>query len=412
MVPRWVDQFEQHDVHQSLTSLQTTLTSIEEVDEEPSPEVTEETERLKQVIIRIEKTLDTLDPFLIPISILNNLNASIQQSLAQLNQYESNANISHLQGANNQIDGALVHLSQLVPIQDEASLESLTEGISSFRRSIGQYNRHVNDESKSIKSDIGAATQSLEQLTENIASQQSRLDDVVSEFQRQFSESEERRRSEFAETEKNQETRFREFQEELGDKSNSFFDEQSTIANERLEEITAHKERAQQLIHVIANTGMVGGYQKIANDERRAAFRWQVIAVGAFVGLISFAIFAFGATLGDSVSWQIFGARTLVAVAFGVLAAYGARQADKHEHVERSNRRLELALASVDPYLVSLPENLQHEVKQELAMRFFGETGELDQQSQESDGSTGDTQRATLIQTVADLVSKLPGGAP
>ena len=67
-----------------------------------------------------------------------------------------------------------------------------------------------------------------------------------------------------------------------------------------------------------------------------------------------------------------FGARTFVAFAFGILAAYSARQAEKNSEVERVNRQLELELASIDPYLSKLPEEKQIEVKRVLAEKWFG----------------------------------------
>lgn len=178
-----------------------------------------------------------------------------------------------------------------------------------------------------------------------------------------------------------------------------------------MEGISEHRQRAEELVRVIANTGMVGGYQKIANDERKAANIWQGIAVGAFVCLILFAIFAFAATLGSNVSWQVFVARAFVAATFGLLAAYAARQADRHESVERSSRRLELALASVDPYLVNLPEDIQHRVKQELAMKFFGEAPEIGQKSDEVNGNLADLLRMA-IETTQELARKTPPRPP
>lgn len=286
----------------------------------------------------------------------------------------------------------------------------MNEAISSFRRSVGQYHRYVSDEHDGTQAQIESAKEELEQLDSNISAQRNRADEIVNEFQRQFSESEERRRSELEESKKSQENNFNMLRERLESEFAEFLEEQTAQSSNNLEKISAHKERAEELIHVIANTGMVGGYQKIANDERKSAFRWQLIAVGAFIGLIIFAIFAFAATLGSNVSWQAFVARAFVAATFGLLAAYAARQADRHESVERSSRRLELALASVDPYLVDLPEDQQHEVKQALAMKFFGETQELNQKSDEVNGNSADLLRMAL-ETISELTKKTPGSS-
>jgi ElaB/YqjD/DUF883 family membrane-anchored ribosome-binding protein len=204
--------------------------------------------------------------------------------------------------------------------------------------------------------------------------------------------------------------KLRELRGTLENEFKEFSESHAEKATKHLGRISEHKKRAEELVHVIANTGMVGGYQKIANDERKVANIWQKIAVGALVGLIAFAIFAFAATFGSNVSWQAFVARAFVAATFGLLTAYATRQADRHESVERSSRRLELALASIDPYLVDLPEDLQHQVKQELAMKFFGEAPELNQKSDEVNGNSADLLRMAL-ETVQDLAKKTPPGS-
>ena len=91
------------------------------------------------------------------------------------------------------------------------------------------------------------------------------------------------------------------------------------------------------------------------------------------LGLIGFAIFAFVDTLGAVFNWGTFGGRAFVALTFGVLAAYAARQAEKHEQVERRSRRLELELAALDPFLEPLPEAERFAVKRQMADRLFGQ---------------------------------------
>lgn len=88
------------------------------------------------------------------------------------------------------------------------------------------------------------------------------------------------------------------------------------------------------------------------------------------VGMVGFAIFAFKGTL-DEFEIGAFLARFGVVLTFGALAGYGARQADKHHKVERRNRRVELELASIDPFLAELPEAERNQVKAAVADRLF-----------------------------------------
>ena len=50
------------------------------------------------------------------------------------------------------------------------------------------------------------------------------------------------------------------------------------------------KSEAENVVGAITDTGMVGGYQRRANTERKAAILWKVIAAGSLIGFVVFAI--------------------------------------------------------------------------------------------------------------------------
>lgn len=58
---------------------------------------------------------------------------------------------------------------------------------------------------------------------------------------------------------------------------------------------------------------------------------------------------------------------------FAALAGYAGVESSKHREQATANRKIELQLASLDTYLVSLDEEKQEDVKMRLADRFFGE---------------------------------------
>lgn len=64
--------------------------------------------------------------------------------------------------------------------------------------------------------------------------------------------------------------------------------------------------------------------------------------------------------------------RTLAALGLGGLAAYAGREAAKHGERERHNRRLELEIASVGPFLAELPKDERDTVLKAVADRTFG----------------------------------------
>jgi hypothetical protein len=135
--------------------------------------------------------------------------------------------------------------------------------------------------------------------------------------------------------------------------------------------IEEQKRHAEKLVGIITDTGMVGGYQRIADEERRASRLWKGIAFFTMIGLICFAVWAFNATLERPFDWGPAISKLLVTLAFVFLAGYAGIQVERHQRTERTNRRLELALASVEPFLATLSAEERNEVKKQLAEKLF-----------------------------------------
>lgn len=400
---QWDDRVLEHEVWEKLRQMGPALLRASAIAK--STEAHDGVARLRLVRDWVEATLEAVDPLLLPPQLLQGLTEPMRQFLGEVQNYVSNQNPGHITNANGHADAVLHQLRGAQAPQNEEHVSGLRRSIVSLRRSVGQYKRYVEAERDGMRAPVERLKTELADLQSEIAGQKGRLDQAIAEFQSQFSEAEQRRRAEFAEGDKAREERFRqeiaahrtrleqaekdwereqaareeEYQKEAAERKEELeksydellrrIDDEGAALLHSLEE---HKTRAQDLVHVIANTGMVGGYQSIANRHRRAALVWQVIAALSLLGLIGFAVYAFTATSGDAeLMWTRLGGRAFVAVTFGILSGYAARQADRREQAAEANRQTELALASVDPYLVGMPEDLRNSVKSELSRRFF-----------------------------------------
>ncbi len=176
---------------------------------------------------------------------------------------------------------------------------------------------------------------------------------------------------------------------------------QMTQGNELMEKLKADKDEAERLVGIISMTGMVGGYQKVANQEQSAFKFWRWITLGSMVVLCSFALYAFINATSTEFQAGAFANRIFVTVTLAVLAGYCAFQADRHRRAETINRRMELELASFDPFLATLKDDERNELKKQIADRVFGHFG--------SDRATPEAASpANLVEIVTQLISKLP----
>jgi hypothetical protein len=344
--------------------------------------------------------------------------------------FVANQNTQHLLNANKHAENILTQIPTIVVMAAPDDITGLREAATSFRRSAAQLIRHLEEEATSLrqtmvqdheqsdqdieesKNQLVKLEAQIEKVQEEIQTQKSRLDSAIAEFQNQFSKQQESRQEKFTEGEKEradanqlaieeQEEKFESICTSAGEKLAAFHESSQEAAQSHIETLGELLKQAEKLVHVIGNTGMVGGYQKTANTARNTARFWQVVAVLSFAGLITFAILLFYSTQKPDFAWSIFAGRAFVAGTFGLAAAYASRLSDRHEEVERYNRRVELELASIDPYLVGIPEPKQQEIKEELAKRMFGQKP-LPRKDSKVSGTNADT-----INLLRDLVIEL-----
>lgn len=71
-------------------------------------------------------------------------------------------------------------------------------------------------------------------------------------------------------------------------------------------------------------------------------------------------------------NWALVISKWVVAFAFGSFATYAGKQASNYYNSEEFNRKMELELATLNPYLEGLDDQKVKEIKTELINVFFG----------------------------------------
>jgi len=423
----WTDRFDDHRLNQVINDVDT---GLEELKKEPedTPEFIEARNRLVQIQELLRQKLDEIDPNLIAGQHLDAMAVTLEHELTEISNFLGNKNVDHLMTANEHADALLATLGQLfIPLTPE-DFQGIRESVASFRQSVGQYSRAIRDEIEGLENQIGPLEGRLTELQSVIDAQRSRLDESIAEFQRQFSEAESNRSERFASAESSRDAEYRAATTESESGFRDLVDSQdqefktlleasqvelselkeSLVAESQdtLETLEEHKERAQRLVYIIADTGMAGGYQRVADEERNLARRWQLGTAVSLIGLIISAIVLFISTLYVDISLEVFLARAFVTGTFGVFAGYSARQASRHAEIERYNRRMELEIASIEPYLEKLPPDIQNAIKEDFAKKVFGREAEpsLDY-SEQTTGSMFELAKM-LADTIAQLAKR------
>ncbi|MFZ1919450.1 MAG: hypothetical protein WAU58_17895 [Terriglobales bacterium] len=172
-----------------------------------------------------------------------------------------------------------------------------------------------------------------------------------------------------------------------------------------LDEVNKHRGDVEKLVGVIGSLGVTSGYQTTAERARFSMWIWQGITVAAMCGLIYFAYHAFLPSVQGVFHWESFAARVFLTITVGVLAAYAGAQADRFFHMEKSNRKLALELAAIDPFIALLPLEEQYKFKLEVGRRSFAQEETAVAKSEKSPATTLDLLTSEQMKQFMEMVS-------
>jgi hypothetical protein len=392
------------------------------------PEAIEALERLRSVLAFCGKRLGGIDPLLFSTNTLDSISAGFDQQKAAIEAFISDRNQTHLTEANQAADTTLVLLTQVPNISSSEELIGLMQAVSSHRAAVEEQMRSGAASRVEAKTRIEELTQNLgelktysqsvvSELKAQLEAERQKLSSLATEQQKAFAEAQESRVNTLTKTLTDQQGQFSVAQENrsrdfttaqseaqkrlgdvisdytkrLADQDSEFTKQRSTFvatATEKLsalnddydkkakgilDEVNKHRSDIEKLVGVIGSLGVTSGYQTAANRARISMWIWQGITVAAMCGLIYFAYHAFLPSVQGEFRWESFAARVFLTVTVGVLAAYAGAQADRFFHIEKSNRKLALELAAIDPFIALLPLDEQYKFKLEVGRRSFAQ---------------------------------------
>ncbi|GIP40769.1 hypothetical protein J31TS4_40490 [Paenibacillus sp. J31TS4] len=370
-----ISVIEKHTIHDQIKG---TLHVMSELilNDGLDPEHRIQIDRINHVIFILQTVLEKSDPLMISTGVLDTLNSNLNNINNYMSHYQSNPNSSYLNNALTHVDQVCVSINNLYVPVDVGDIETIRESAVSFRHSLGQHLRHSVREAEENNTLIQKLREEISTLKREIDLEKSRADNVISDFQRQFSEAEATRQREYSAS---LEERYNKFSEEInkikGDSTefHSFIEEehQNQLRDASLvfEDIRRLQTKAKGILGTMSVDGHAAGYKKEADDAKISKQRWQKVTVGLFLGLIASAIF--NTLHSGEFSWAIIASKWSVTLAIGAAVTYCATQATKLDRVERENRNMELQMATIDPYLEIFNEEERKEVKKLLVDRIF-----------------------------------------
>jgi hypothetical protein len=459
----WTSRIKDHLIWDLLKGVGPLIDQAEQLDD-VEPESVEALERLRAVLAFCGKRLGGIDPLVMSPASLDSIALAFDQQKTAIEAFISDRNPTHLTEANHSADVALVVVAQIPGLASPEELISLIDAVNSYRAVLDEQLRSGTTSRRESRSRIEELTKSLEEvktfsqttLTElktELEAERKKISLLATEQQKAFAEAQETRVNTLAKTLTDQQGQFSAAQEarsrdfttaqtesqkrlsdviadytkRLADQDSEFAKQRTAFvatANEKLsalnedydkkakvilDEVNQHRSDVEKLVGVIGSLGVTSGYQTTANRARISMWVWQGITVVAMCGLIYFAYHAFLPSVQGAFHWESFAARVFLTITVGVLAAYAGAQADRFFHMEKSNRKLALELAAIDPFIALLPQAEQDKLKLEVGRRTFAQEEAVITTPEKSPATTLDLLNSDSVKQIISLVNAIKG---
>lgn len=400
---RWNENFQSHTFNATWQSLKTIL-GEEGLEKNNNETAVKELARLRKVAKFVDSVLEQVDPELMPQSQLDAFNKHASACLQQLNEFKGNQNIGHLTNANSNLDAVIVLVSQTPFNLTAQQAGSLSKAATAYAETLDQHlkrlNEAVNSEIDGVKTDVTKLQTGIKDNNKTLVSLQEQLQVVTQTIQKQTAEF----NTQFQANEKTRTEKFDAVATKLQQKADDEFKDLATKSGTVLKVLGKFHDDAAKVFGVVVNTMQAGAYSSYANQEKKTAnyLRWSAIILmilGVAVLVVPEIIKLVKDVAGYTLDWRVTLGRVPFSLILFVPAFYLARESNKHRNNEILNRRRELILSTIDPYLVLLDNKKAEEIKVEIAKGIFSE-GNLPNEQTVSDSSNVIAQIANLIKQI------------
>ena len=400
---RWNDEYASHAFNGTWIAVKNLLDD-KELEKNENDDAIKEIARLKKVLVYIDSILEQVDPELMPTPSLNALNQHATACLNELNAFKGNQNIGHLTNANNNIDQVIIQISQTPFILMGQQKGALSKAAAIYAETIDEHlNRlkeNVDNIVNGVRGNVSVIEEGITEANNTLVSLKAELKTVAQIVEKQTSEF----NTLFQTEEKSRSEKFEQVSLKLQEKADNEFEKLASKAGIAIEILAKYQDDAAKVFGVVINTLQAGAYSSYANEEKKTANWLRIIAfilmiTGVGVLLVPEVIRMWSDITKYVLEWKNVLGRSFFALILFIPGFYLARESSRHRNNEIINRRRELILSTIDPYLALLKTEKADDIKAEIAKNIFSE-GSLPLGQ-----STDDT--GNLIAQITNLVKQV-----
>lgn len=389
-----ISEFKEHPIFEKLGLLESTVANKDNADKIDL----ETLDFFKASCSYIRTQLDKALTSLVNTADLSAMSSEIEAAIGQINTYIGNENTGHLTNASNNLFSA-ISKARNFPIPNHEGGFSYSKVINDFKSLVDQKIDALassivekEEELESLKTELEEKEKELNKISKTIIEKQTIVDGLNTTFQ-----------SNFDQIKTTESVKFEEVRNGFQKQIETELKKIDTETNELIDRLDTKETEAKKLVNVIGNIGATGNYQRIAEAHKKAADNWRNIAIGFMTVLSVILLVTIWKIDGSTFNWQISLIRILSALVLTYPATYAARESAKHRKLENLNRKAELELASINPFIEILDDKKKQEIKEKLVEKYFGNNeGYIDSEKEKTDEVS-----MTIIERLAKLINDI-----
>jgi len=281
----WADKIRNHSVHRILEE---TLYLLDQIEGSgvANTTVLDGAHRIRLAYELLIGKIEGTDALLLTTNVLDDIKSHTDRINKELSYFQSNGDVQHIVNASNRIDNVIPLLKEIPALRDR-DVEPVKRAIANWRKSVSQYLHSLEKRSKDADDELDSLHSKYSEFDQDMTSLMKSYESQLADFQRKFLDSEQLRIQQFASAgEERTKTfhaseakrtknfvsmstkwakRFGDIEENISKEFESLRISTVSKYEESLAKIENLKKEAEDVVGIIASTGMAGGYQKVAD---------------------------------------------------------------------------------------------------------------------------------------------------
>ncbi|UOK43405.1 MULTISPECIES: hypothetical protein [Flavobacterium] len=352
-------------------------------------------------------------PIIVQESELSQISVEIESSLSQINAFIGNKNVGHINNAINNLHSAISRVRNL-PLPFSKNDFNFSKNISNFEKVVQEKYKEIETENKKLKEtiegfkiEISNNLNELNNINTKLSQKESEIQNLNSTFQTDFLNIKSTSNQNYENDRNAFRIEFDNLKQSLINEVNTTKGEISSNTEILIEDLNSKLQEAKKIVGVIGDISVTGNYHKFANENKSTANTFRVLAIVLMLLLSGLLIFTIWDISSANFDWTKSLIRIIAAAALSYPATYAARESSKHRKLEIINRKAELELTAINPFIELLPENKKHEVKEKLVAKYFGNnSNHVDDEINQKDDEISVSGLDTVLKTILPYLKK------